>query len=151
MIRVIKKMEEIRIGRSLKILKYGIQIVEKLHIDIKGIKLPGYYWMRSKKNRILKYLEKVGIALSVLLNVVLGGPSNQTFSARNYHWKRNNKFNLVKLIDFIIFWDSDHCLHSWLYWHTGKNIRLFGKIYLQKYDIEIQSMIIKEDNYENLN
>jgi len=27
------------------------------------------------------YLKRVGVALSVLLNVTLGGPSNQTFSA----------------------------------------------------------------------
>ena len=33
---------------------------------------------------LFKYFERVGIALSVLLNVVLGGYSNQTFSARNH-------------------------------------------------------------------
>lgn len=82
--------------------------------------------------KTLRYLERVGIALSVLINVVLGGKSNQTFSARNYGWKKQNKFNIVWLIDFLIFWDRDHCLHSWLYWYTGKNIRKYGKKYLQK-------------------
>lgn len=81
--------------------------------------------------KTLRYLERVGIALSVLINVVLGGRSNQTFSARNYGWKKRNKFNIVWLIDFLIFWDKDHCLHSWLYWYTGKNIRKYGKKYLQ--------------------
>lgn len=82
--------------------------------------------------KTLRYLERVGIALSVLINVVLGGKSNQTFSARNYGWKKQNKFNIVWLIDFLIFWDRDHCLHSWLYWYTGKNIRKYGEKYLQK-------------------
>lgn len=77
--------------------------------------------------KTLRYLERVGIALSVLLNVILGGRSNQTFSARNYGWKKQKKPNIVWLIDFCIFWDKDHCLHSWLYWYTGRNIRKLGR------------------------
>lgn len=77
--------------------------------------------------KTLRYLERVGIALSVLLNVILGGRSNQTFSARNYGWKKQKKPNIVWLIDFFIFWDKDHCLHSWLYWYTGRNIRKLGR------------------------
>jgi hypothetical protein len=77
--------------------------------------------------KTLRYLERVGIAFSVLLNVILGGRSNQTFSARNYGWKRRGKPNLVWLIDFLIVWDKDHCLHSWLYWYTGRNIRKLGR------------------------
>jgi hypothetical protein len=96
--------------------------------------------------KTLQYLERVGIALSVLINVILGGPSNQTFSARNYSRKKQNRFHLVWLIDFLIFWDKDHCLHSWLYWYTGKNIRKYGKKYLQQYEIEVQSTVIKGDN-----
>lgn len=70
-----------------------------------------------------KYLKRVAIALSILVNVILGGPSNQTFSARNYGWKRLQKLNIVWLIDFIVFWDQDHCMHSWIFWHTGRSIR----------------------------
>lgn len=99
--------------------------------------------------RTLKYLERVGIALSVLINVVLGGPSNQTFSARNYGWKKQKRFHLVWLIDFLIFWDKEHCLHSWLYWYTGKNIRKYGKKYLQQYQIEVQSSVYKGEYDEN--
>jgi hypothetical protein len=65
-----------------------------------------------------RYLKRVGIALSVLLNVLLGGSSNQTFSARNYHWKRNYKPNIYKAIDFVF--GKDHCLISWVYWETRK-------------------------------
>lgn len=75
------------------------------------------------KDRLAKYFERVGIALSILLNVILGGPSNQTFSARNHLWKKSGKPNLVWLIDFLIFWDIEHCLNSWLYWKVGKDLR----------------------------
>jgi hypothetical protein len=87
---------------------------------------------------MLKYVSRIGIALSVLLNVVLGGPSNQTFSARNWGWKRNKKPNLVWLIDAlcdileiiinkITFTDykvdfSDHCMTSWIYWRSRRDV-----------------------------
>ena len=105
--------------------------------------------LRWMKIRTLNYLERVGIALSVLINVVFGGPSNQTFSARNYGWKKQKRFHLVWLIDFFIFWDKEHCLHSWLYWYTGKNIRKYGKKYLQQYEIEVQSSVYKGEYDEN--
>ena len=58
------------------------------------------------------YFQRIGIALSVLFNVILGGYSNQTFSARNYHWKKQGKYNLVWLIDKCFFLDKDHCQKS---------------------------------------
>lgn len=73
---------------------------------------------------LLKYLQRVGIAISVLFNVILGGYSNQSFSARNYAWKREDKPNLVWLIDLIFYIDKDHCMNSWLYWYTRKNRRV---------------------------
>lgn len=72
--------------------------------------------------KLFKYLERIGIALSVLLNVLLGGYSNQTFSARNYGWKREGKPNLVWLIDTIFWFDSNHCLDAWTYWIVRKEI-----------------------------
>lgn len=75
-------------------------------------------------NKVLKYFERVGIALSVLLNVILGGYSNQSFSARNYGWKREGKPNLVWLIDRIFWFDSFHCLKSWSYWIVRKEIKI---------------------------
>ena len=69
------------------------------------------------KHKIIKYLQRIGIALSVLLNVILGGPSNQTFSARNWAWKRGGYPNLVWFIDFIFsLYEKDHCEVSWEYW-----------------------------------
>ena len=104
---------------------------------------------RYYTKRILRYLERVGIALSVLINVVLGGRSNQTFSARNYGWKKQGKLNIVWLIDFFIPWDKDHCLHSWLYWYTGKNIRKYGKKYLQNQKDMVQLNISNGEYNEN--
>ena len=71
------------------------------------------------KKKILKYFERLGIASSVLLNVILGGPSNQTFSARNWEWKVKGYPNLVWLIDFLALWfEKDHCKTSWEFWST---------------------------------
>ena len=64
------------------------------------------------------YLYRVGIALSVLLNVILGGYSNQTFSARNWEWKRQGKYNIVWLIDWML--GEDHCIVCWTYWRVRK-------------------------------
>jgi len=63
---------------------------------------------------VKKYLLRVGTALSVLINVILGGASNQTFSARNYQWQRDKKPNLVYLIDKLF--GKDHCSECWVYW-----------------------------------
>lgn len=72
---------------------------------------------------VLRYLERVCIAISVLFNVLLGGYSNQSFSARNYQWKKDKKLHLVPLIDFIfwvLFRETNHCLVCWSYWYTRK-------------------------------
>jgi hypothetical protein len=75
------------------------------------------------QNRVVRYFSRVGTAVSVLLNVLLGGPSNQTLSARNYELKRSGKPNIVWLIDLLFFWDKDHCMNSWLYWFMRKDVQ----------------------------
>jgi hypothetical protein len=64
------------------------------------------------------YLKRVMTSLSILLNVLLGGDNNQTFSARNYEWKRRGLPNMSILVDFIF--GKDHCLHCWVYWKVRK-------------------------------
>lgn len=71
----------------------------------------------------VKYVERIGISLSVLFNVILGGHSNQTFSARNYAWKREGKLNLVRIIDTIYFREQNHCLTAWSYWYIRHNLQ----------------------------
>ena len=92
---------------------------------------------------VIKYISRVGIAVSVLFNVIVGGPSNQTFSARNWGWKRRKRPNLVWLIDgvcdhilekpinFLLtkVLKSDikvslgyHCMTSWIYWRSRKDV-----------------------------
>jgi hypothetical protein len=46
-----------------------------------------------------QYLYRVGISLSVLINVILMGELHQTFSARNHQRKRDKKRNLCVVID----------------------------------------------------
>ena len=64
------------------------------------------------------YLVRILIALSVLLNVILGGRLNQTFSARNWEWKRNEKINLVRLLDTLL--GDGHCSRAWAYWKVRR-------------------------------
>ena len=65
-----------------------------------------------------RYFHRIFVALSVLLNVILGGDNNQTFSARNYEWQRNELPNLCVVIDY--FLGENHCLECWAYWKTRK-------------------------------
>jgi hypothetical protein len=67
---------------------------------------------------VIRYLIRVGLALSVLLNVVTGGASNQTFSARNWDWKRRGLPNMVCLVDLIL--GKEHCMQCWVYWKVRK-------------------------------
>lgn len=75
-------------------------------------------------NKVLKYFQRIGIAISVLFNVILGGYSNQSFSARNYGWQREGKPNLVWLIDMLFWFDSHHCLNAWSYWIIRKEMKV---------------------------
>lgn len=67
---------------------------------------------------LVNYLKRILIATSVLMNVILGGKLNQTFSARNWEWKRNGKPNISWLIDRVL--GKDHCSRCWSYWKTRR-------------------------------
>ena len=64
------------------------------------------------------YSYRLGIALSMLINVILGGNIGQTFSARQHEAKRKRKRNLSAVIDF--FLGTNHCSMSWSYWQVRK-------------------------------
>lgn len=78
--------------------------------------------MRVLRNhKVYKYFGRLGIALSVLFNVVTGGESNMTFSARNHQWRRDDKTNFCSIIDLMLFWHPEHCRQSWAYWRLRKH------------------------------
>ncbi len=70
--------------------------------------------MMNPRTGLGRYIKRVATAISVTVNVILGGSNNQTFSARNHQWKRANLPNLVWLIDLTL--GKGHCMQSWVYW-----------------------------------
>jgi len=70
---------------------------------------------------MVKYFKRVFIAFSILINTLLGGKNNQTFSARNWQLKRDNKPNLVYIIDMVFFLKTSHCQDSWAKWTIINN------------------------------
>ena len=67
----------------------------------------------------IEYIKRVGLTLSILFNVILGGDMHQTFSTRNWQRSKDKKFNLVWIIDF--FLGTGHCMESWIKWQIMKN------------------------------
>jgi hypothetical protein len=65
-----------------------------------------------------QYFFRVGIALSMLFNVMLGGSIGQTFSARQHEAKRNGKRNLSPFVD--AFCGEGHCMRCWAFWKVRK-------------------------------
>lgn len=66
---------------------------------------------------MIKYVSRVSISFSILINSIVGGNNNQTFSAAQYERKRKNKFNLCFIIDFLFRANGrGHCLDSWVKW-----------------------------------
>lgn len=63
----------------------------------------------------MRYLLNIGIALDQLLNALIGGFPDETLSARAYRdrWKGHRWWVAYKLINFIFFWQHDHCFESY--------------------------------------
>ena len=75
--------------------------------------------MLKLKTKINPYLFKVFTMLSCLLNVIMGGHAYQSFSVRNWDWKRRGKWHGVYLIDYVL--GKDHCLESWVTWKLARS------------------------------
>ena len=60
-------------------------------------------------------LKQIVVAADQLLNAILGGYADETFSARCWR-KRYQKpyFYLYRWIDVLFFWEDDHCEDSYL-------------------------------------
>jgi len=96
----------------------------------------------QKLQAVRSYIVRVFIAISILFNVVTGGPSNQTFSARNYQWKRRRQKNLTLIIDRCLWFDKDHCKQSWTYWYIRKDViherELSSQAFMTPTELEIK-------------
>ena len=60
------------------------------------------------------YTKKSLLKVSMVFNRLLLGEPDQTFSTRNWIWKKQNKFNLVFAIDILL--GQGHCMESWIKW-----------------------------------
>ncbi len=85
---------------------------------------------------VVRYIQRVGIAFSILFNTLTGGPSNQTFSARNYAWKRQGKPNLVYIIDKMWYYSPNHCMESWIYWRVRRDVQYEYEQYIMERENE---------------
>ena len=62
---------------------------------------------------------RIILFVSRVINVLTGGSWYQTFSARNHDWKREGKFNLVRLIDLLL--GDGHCMMSWIEYYLKQH------------------------------
>lgn len=65
------------------------------------------------KSEVINYLIRVGDATSQWINVVFLWSKNPNESISGRAWRLRNKSKLWgiarKVIDFVIFWEEDHC------------------------------------------
>lgn len=54
------------------------------------------------------------------MNTILCGQPYQTLSARSWERKKENKLNMVMFIDWLVFFEDDHCMHCWVRWKIGR-------------------------------
>lgn len=54
----------------------------------------------------MTYIGRVWISIDQLVNAILGGNADETISSRCW---RNNWGYAVKVINYIIFWQNNHC------------------------------------------
>lgn len=95
--------------------------------------------------RFISYLKRNGTAISILFNTLTGGASNQTFSARNWEWKRLGKYNIVWAIDSLFFLESEHCFDKWVYWRCRKDV--IHELEIAMKDIEYESTFYPSYTY----
>ncbi|MDV7392992.1 hypothetical protein RZS08_16595, partial [Arthrospira platensis SPKY1] len=62
--------------------------------------------------RQLGYFHNLGIALTRAFSAFIGVDYRISFSAQCWHWEQRGKWRGIVLrpvVDFIFFWDFDHC------------------------------------------
>lgn len=56
---------------------------------------------------------QVLVALDQLINTLAGGYADETISSRAYRGKLVGNPGLARVINFIFFWQSDHCREAY--------------------------------------
>ena len=83
-----------------------------------GVLLMRKIRMMMSRVGLVNYLSRVTLAMSILVNVLLGGHSYQTIAARNLQRMRDNKLNLVWLLDFM--YGDCHSVKLWIDWRARR-------------------------------
>ena len=64
---------------------------------------------------MLNYLRKILIALDQLVNTVVNGEPDETFSSRCWRERGRQPWKVLRyLVDAVFFFDKDHCRTSYL-------------------------------------
>lgn len=63
----------------------------------------------------MRYLHNLAIAVDQLIHALIGGAADETLSAAAYRsqWKSHGWWLAYKLINFLFFWQHDHCQASY--------------------------------------
>lgn len=71
----------------------------------------------------MSYGKNVLIALDQLINAIMGGWADETFSSRCWRWEKDGirKYPRV-IVDTLFFWDAGHCEES--YWSEREGRQL---------------------------
>lgn len=61
-------------------------------------------------------MKQVAIAIDQLINALLGGMADETFSARCWrNGKTHDGWNMARItVDALLFWDRQHCFESYI-------------------------------------
>lgn len=60
------------------------------------------------------HLKQIAVAFDQLINTLLGGWADETLSSRCYRFSLLGITLPMKVIDFVLFFDKDHCKESYL-------------------------------------
>lgn len=71
----------------------------------------------------MTYGKRTLIAVDQLINALLGGWPDETFSSRCWRWSKDGKRDWPrKLVDSILFWDKNHCRESYESERLGRQL-----------------------------
>ena len=70
----------------------------------------------------MPWLKAVLIALDQLVNALAGGWPDETLSSRCWRWHLAGKTWPARLVDWLFWWDKDHCRESFLSERQGRQL-----------------------------